>query len=77
MTRSAEAEITVACLQFEPVITRLYNEMHYGRTETLTAITSLSLLIPWLAAALAFGLWTAVRYVRSADRMAKSSDGRS
>lgn len=33
-------------VQLEPVVTRLYNEMHYGRTESLMSLTVLSLLIP-------------------------------
>jgi hypothetical protein len=33
-------------VQLEPVVTRLYNEMHYGRTESLMSLTLLSLLIP-------------------------------
>lgn len=33
-------------LRTEPVVTRLYNEMHYGRTETLTLMAVLSLLLP-------------------------------
>ena len=33
-------------VQLEPVVTRLYNEMHYGRTESLMSLTMLSLLIP-------------------------------
>lgn len=43
-------DVTIAAtlrpVTFEPIITRLYNEMHYGRTETLVAITGLALLIP-------------------------------
>lgn len=41
-------------VRFEPIVTRLYNEMHYGRTATLIAITMLSMLIP-LAVALGVG----------------------
>ncbi len=37
-------------IQLEPVVSRLYNEMHYGRTESLMSLTVLSLLIP-------FALW--------------------
>ncbi|MEZ6058968.1 MAG: hypothetical protein R3C19_01250 [Planctomycetaceae bacterium] len=47
-------------LRFEPVVTRLYNEMHYGRTETLTAITLLSVVLPWTAV---FALMFVVRAV--------------
>lgn len=37
-------------IQLEPVVTRLYNEMHYGRTESLMSLTVLSLMTP-------FALW--------------------
>lgn len=37
---------TLRPVRFEPIVTRLYNEMHYGRTATLIAITVLSMLIP-------------------------------
>ena len=37
---------TLRPVRFEPIVTRLYNEMHYGRTETLVAITVLALAIP-------------------------------
>lgn len=54
-------DVTVAAtlrpITFEPVITRLYNEMHYGRTETLVAITGLSLLIPLLVFTFAGLAW--------------------
>ena len=48
-------------LRFEPVVTRLYGEMHYGRTETLSAITLLSLLAPLFAAFAAVLFWRFVR----------------
>ncbi|MEZ6124328.1 MAG: hypothetical protein R3C49_14315 [Planctomycetaceae bacterium] len=34
-------------VRFEPVVTRLYGEMHYGRSEVLVAITALTLLLPF------------------------------
>lgn len=37
-------------VRFEPIVTRLYNEMHYGRTATLIAMTVLSMLIPLVVA---------------------------
>lgn len=40
-------------VQFEPVVTRLYNEMHYGRTDTLIAMTVLSVVMPFCLAAVA------------------------
>ena len=49
-------DVTTAAIlrpvQLEPIITRLYNEMHYGRTEALVLITTLSVLAPWLTGAL-------------------------
>lgn len=43
-------DVTTACLlrpvRFEPIVTRLYNEMHYGRSESLIGITFLTLCIP-------------------------------
>ena len=33
-------------VQLEPVVTRLYNEMHYGRTESLMSLAGLAMLIP-------------------------------
>ncbi|MEZ6127426.1 MAG: hypothetical protein R3C59_01925 [Planctomycetaceae bacterium] len=48
-------DVTIASIlrpvRFEPIVTRLYNEMHYGRTESLVALSALSLLLPWIAAA--------------------------
>ena len=49
-------DVTVASIlrpvQVEPVITRLYNEMHYGRTEALMSLSILAALTP-LAIAIA------------------------
>lgn len=39
---------TLRPVRFEPIVTRLYNEMHYGRTESLITISALSMLIPFL-----------------------------
>lgn len=44
---------TLRPVRFEPIVTRLYNEMHYGRTATLIAMTVLSMLIPIVGALLA------------------------
>jgi iron(III) transport system permease protein len=45
-------DVTVASLlrpiQLEPVVTRLYNEMHYGRTEALMSLAFLAALSPGL-----------------------------
>ena len=50
-------DVTVASIlrpvQTEPVITRLYNEMHYGRTEALMSLSILAMLTPLAIAVLA------------------------
>lgn len=50
-------DVTVASIlrpvQLEPVITRLYNEMHYGRTEALMSLSILATLTPLAIAAAA------------------------
>ncbi|MBC7965603.1 MAG: hypothetical protein H7Z17_06705 [Fuerstia sp.] len=50
-------DVTVASIlrpvQVEPVITRLYNEMHYGRTEALMSLSLLAALTPLAIAAAA------------------------
>lgn len=50
-------DVTVASIlrpvQLEPVITRLYNEMHYGRTEALMSLSMLAATTPLAIAALA------------------------
>ena len=47
-------DVTVASIlrpvQLEPVVTRLYNEMHYGRTEALMSLAILAALTPLLVA---------------------------
>ena len=52
LTHWAFWDVTVASVlrpvRFEPVVTRLYNEMHYGRTESLIAMTFLAIVIPLL-----------------------------
>lgn len=54
-------DVTIAAtlrpVTFEPVVTRLYNEMHYGRTETLVAMTGLALLIPLMIFTVAGFAW--------------------
>ena len=44
-------DVTVASIlrpvQLEPVVTRLYNEMHYGRTEALMSLSMLAGLAPF------------------------------
>jgi hypothetical protein len=45
----------------EPVITRLYNEMHYGRTEVLALATLLSCLVTPLAGATVAFVWQRFR----------------
>ncbi|MCR9197050.1 MAG: hypothetical protein NXI04_00235 [Planctomycetaceae bacterium] len=51
-------------VQFEPVVTRLYNEMHYGRTDTLIAMTVLSVVMPFCLALLAGLLMYALPFRR-------------
>jgi ABC-type spermidine/putrescine transport system permease subunit II len=50
-------DVTVASIlrpvEVEPVITRLYNEMHYGRTEALMSLSILAALTPLAIAATA------------------------
>ena len=47
-------DVTVASMlrpvQLEPVVTRLYNEMHYGRTEALMSLSILAALTPLVIA---------------------------
>ena len=54
-------DVTTAAMlrpvHFEPIVARLYNEMHWGRTETLTAITALALLIPLIVFGLTAFAW--------------------
>ncbi len=38
-------------VQLDPVVTRLYNEMHYGRVEALLLISVLAAIAPWLVGA--------------------------
>jgi ABC-type spermidine/putrescine transport system permease subunit II len=48
---------TLRPVRFEPIVVRLYNEMHYGRTETLVAITLLALVIPLGLICIAAVVW--------------------
>ena len=48
---------TLRPVTFEPIVTRLYNEMHYGRTESLVAITLLTLLMPCIIFSIGGFLW--------------------
>ena len=41
----------------EPVVTRLYREMHFSRTESLTALTLVTLLMPFFSTLLAAVAW--------------------
>lgn len=52
-------------LRLEPVITRLYNEMHYGRTEALTLITVMAALATPACGLLAAVLWRVVHHRRA------------
>ncbi|MCA9036239.1 MAG: hypothetical protein KDA91_13980 [Planctomycetaceae bacterium] len=48
-------------VQLEPVVTRLYNEMHYGRTEAVLLITVLAAVAPWLLGGIC---WCVARLAR-------------
>jgi len=43
-------DVTVASIlrpvELEPVVTRLYNEMHYGRTEALMSLSIFAAFVP-------------------------------
>lgn len=61
-------DVTVASIlrpiQLEPVVTRLYNEMHYGRTEALISLSILATAIPlaiWILSAAVAGFIHVVR----------------
>jgi iron(III) transport system permease protein len=60
-------DVTVASVlrpvQLEPVVTRLYNEMHYGRTELLTIMTALAMLTPFVAGSAVMMIRRAVRSI--------------
>ncbi len=51
-------DVTVASIlrpvQLEPVVTRLYNEMHYGRTEALMSLSLLAVMTPLAIGGLAY-----------------------
>ncbi len=40
----------------EPVVTRLYQEMHFSRTESLTTLSLITVSIPWLLLAIVTGV---------------------
>ncbi|MGV2341707.1 MAG UNVERIFIED_CONTAM: hypothetical protein LVR18_49645 [Planctomycetaceae bacterium] len=52
-------------LTFEPIVTRLYNEMHFARTEALLGLSAVSLAAPTACFAVAAGLLLLNRYRRS------------
>ena len=64
-------DVTVASIlrpvQVEPVITRLYNEMHYGRTEALMSLSILAALTP-LAIAIAAMLLSRLAIISPGSR---------
>lgn len=66
-------DVTVAAtlrpVRFEPIITRLYNEMHYGRTETLAAMTVLALLIPIGCFLTVGGIWKQITLFQASRRV--------
>lgn len=52
-------------LTFEPIVTRLYNEMHFARTEALLGLSAVSLAAPTACFAVAAGMLLLNRYRRS------------
>lgn len=62
-------DVTVASIlhsvRLEPVITRLYNEMHYGRTEALMSLSFVAACMPGLVWLLAMGASWLVAWGRS------------
>ena len=58
---------TLRPVTFEPIVTRLYNEMHYGRTETLVALTVLTIATPFIAYLLIGGVWKYIPVLRDVD----------
>lgn len=78
-------DVTVASIlhsvRLEPVITRLYNEMHYGRTEALMSLSFVAACMPGLVWLLAMGSsWLVARgrsrnHGSAGTRAASSSRG--
>lgn len=52
-------------LAFEPIVTRLYNEMHFARTEALLGLSAASLTAPAACFATAAGIMLLSRYCSS------------
>lgn len=48
----------------EPIVTRLYNEMHYSRTEAMAVMTTLAVILPLAAGGLVMMIWRAVTILR-------------
>ena len=68
-------DVTVASLlrpiQLEPVVTRLYNEMHYGRTEALMGLAFLATITPGVACLIV----TALSRLRAIRRQQSANEG--
>lgn len=68
-------DVTVASVlrpvQLEPVVTRLYNEMHYGRTEALMSLSVLAATMPIVIGALAYLLSGWVPWITMTGRTAE------
>jgi hypothetical protein len=66
-------DVTVSSIlrpvQLEPVVTRLYNEMHYGRTEALMSLSVLATMLP-------LAIWFIVAVVIGVSHAVSSSFGR-
>ncbi|MFY9256050.1 MAG: hypothetical protein WAO83_21530 [Fuerstiella sp.] len=58
---------TLRPVTFEPIVTRLYNEMHYNRTETLVALTVLTIATPFIAYLLIGSVWKRTSLLRGTD----------
>ncbi|MCA9085184.1 MAG: hypothetical protein KDA81_14065 [Planctomycetaceae bacterium] len=58
-------------VSFEAVVTRLYNEMHWAASETMLAMTTLSLLVPVLLFLVAGSVSTALPLIRGRWRQRK------
>lgn len=58
-------EVTISSIlhpvSLQPMVCRLYREMHFGHTEVLAGLTAMSVVFPMLALAIAAQIWKLVR----------------
>ncbi|MEP3482496.1 MAG: hypothetical protein ABJZ55_24860 [Fuerstiella sp.] len=58
-------EVTISSIlhpvSLQPMVCRLYREMHFGHTEVLAGLTALSVIFPLLALAIGAQIWKLVR----------------